>query len=192
MTGDYIRSCQHTALSFIEGSVSTTRSRDTHNFSAPVGKQLAAQAGLVAELLLGFSGTTTTCKHQPSSLVFELTPQEYPVPWPRQSKNESQYLMHFKANPGARFRLRPIPMLSSLTPEQRQDFVEMADSNHVVIRAFEVLNRVAGNRGNSDIQAWAMETLAKERARIYNVLNQLEPICNARKKKATHGGNEDS
>ena len=57
--------------------------------------------------------------------------------------------------------------------------MELADSNHVVIRAFEVLNRVAGNRGNNDIQAWAVETLAKERARISNALNHLEAVCNA-------------
>ena len=95
-------------------------------------------------------------------------------------KNESQYIDAF-----LKLTLRPasasdlIPMLSSLTPEQRQDFVELADSNHVVIRAFEVLNRVAGNRGNADIQAWAVETLAKERARISNALNHLEAVCNA-------------
>ena len=95
-------------------------------------------------------------------------------------KNESQYIDAF-----LKLTLRPasasdlIPMLSSLTPGQRQDFVELADSNHVVIRAFEVLNRVAGNRGNNDIQAWAVETLAKERARISNALNHLEAVCNA-------------
>ena len=95
-------------------------------------------------------------------------------------KNESQYIDAF-----LKLTLRPasasdlIPMLSSLTPQQRQDFVELADSNHVVIRAFEVLNRVAGNRGNNDIQAWAVETLTKERARISNALNHLEQVCNA-------------
>jgi hypothetical protein len=95
-------------------------------------------------------------------------------------QNESQYIDAF-----LKLTLRPtsasdiIPMLSSLTSQQRQDFVELADSNHVVIRAFEVLNRVAGNRGNNDIQAWAVEVLAKERARIANALNYLEAVCNA-------------
>lgn len=95
-------------------------------------------------------------------------------------QNENQYIDAF-----LKLTLRPsaasdlFPLLSSLTLEQRQDFVELADSNHVVIRAFEVLNRVAGNRGNSDIQAWAVEVLSKERARITNAFNQLEPICNA-------------
>lgn len=71
------------------------------------------------------------------------------------------------------------PLLSSLSPQQRQDFVELADSNHVVIRAFEVINRVAGNRGNAELQAWAVGVLASERARIANALDQLQPVCDA-------------
>jgi hypothetical protein len=95
-------------------------------------------------------------------------------------QNENQYIDAF-----FKLTLKPtsaadvVPLLNSLTPEQRQDFVELADSNHVVIRAFEVINRVAGNRGNADLQAWAVEVLGKERARIANALNQLEPVCNA-------------
>ena len=72
-----------------------------------------------------------------------------------------------------------LPLLNSLTPQQRQDFVELADSNHVVIRAFEVINRVAGNRGNGDLQAWAMGVLTSERARIWNALERLQPVCDA-------------
>ena len=68
------------------------------------------------------------------------------------------------------------PMLSALTPEQRQDFVELADSNHVVIRVFEVINRIAGNRGNADIQAWAVSVLTAERARISNALDHLKTV----------------
>jgi hypothetical protein len=95
-------------------------------------------------------------------------------------QNESQYIDAF-----LKLTLRPaaapdiFPMLASLTPQQRQDFVELADSNHVVIRAFEVLNRVAGNRGNSEIQAWAMAVLSKERARIDHALIYLEGVCRA-------------
>jgi hypothetical protein len=94
-------------------------------------------------------------------------------------QNESQYIDAF-----LKLTLRPasasdlFPLLTSLTPEQRRDFVELADSNHVVIRAFEVINRVAGNRGNTEIQAWAVDVLAKERVRIANALNQLEAVCN--------------
>ncbi len=95
-------------------------------------------------------------------------------------QNENQYIDAF-----LKLTLRPtsapdvFPLLSSLTPQQRQDFVDLADSNHVVVRAFEVINRVAGNRGNASLQAWAVDTLSKERARIANALNHLEPVCNA-------------
>jgi hypothetical protein len=70
-------------------------------------------------------------------------------------------------------------LLHSLTPQQRQDFVELADSNHVLVRAFEVINRVAGNRGDTEIQAWAVSVLAAERHRIHNALKELEQVCNA-------------
>jgi len=71
------------------------------------------------------------------------------------------------------------PLLTSLTQQQRQDFVDLADSNHVLIRAFEVINRVAGNRGNADLQAWAVGILTTERARINNALDHLQPVCEA-------------
>src|ERR1700742_5095596 len=95
-------------------------------------------------------------------------------------QNENQYIDAF-----LKLTMRPtsaadvFPLLSSLTPQQRQDFVELADSNHVVVRAFEVINRVAGNRGNADLQAWAVEILGKERARISNALGRLEQVCDA-------------
>jgi hypothetical protein len=95
-------------------------------------------------------------------------------------QNENQYIDAF-----LKLTLRPtsaadvFPLLMSLTPQQRQDFLELADSNHVVVRAFEVINRVAGNRGNSDLQAWAVEVLSKERARISNALSRLEQVVNA-------------
>lgn len=71
------------------------------------------------------------------------------------------------------------PLLTSLTPEQRTQFVELADSNHVVVRAFEVVSRVAANLGHTEIQAWAVSVLAAERGRISNALAQLEQVCNA-------------
>jgi hypothetical protein len=71
------------------------------------------------------------------------------------------------------------PLLTSLTPDQRREFVDLANSNHVIVRAFEVINRVAGNRGNTELQAWAVGVLAAERARIASALTYLEPVCNA-------------
>src|SRR5260370_12000600 len=67
------------------------------------------------------------------------------------------------------------PLFASLTAEQRRDIVELADSNHVVIRIFEVINRIAGNRGYVDVQTWAMSVLARERAPISTPLPPLHP-----------------
>src|SRR5262245_59157767 len=84
-----------------------------------------------------------------------------------------------------RLTLRPVAaadvlsLLTSLTHSQRQDFAELADSNHVVVRAFEVINRVAGNRGLPEIQAWAVGVLSQERARISQALSMLRTVCEA-------------
>lgn len=95
-------------------------------------------------------------------------------------EGEKQYIDAF-----FKLTLRPtaaadlVPMLTSLTPSQRQDFVELADSNHVVVRAFETINRIAGNRGIPHLQAWALGVLAAERDRISNALIHLQRICEA-------------
>jgi len=93
---------------------------------------------------------------------------------------EKQYIDAF-----LKLTLRPtsaadvFPLLTSLTAEQRRDFEDLAHSNHVVVRTFEVINRVAGNRGNTDIQAWAISILTVERARIAKALAHLEQVCEA-------------
>ena len=71
-----------------------------------------------------------------------------------------------------------LPVLASLSSEQQKDFAALADSNHVVIRAFDVINRIAGNQGHQRLQAWAVDVLTRERARIHNALIYLHEICN--------------
>lgn len=95
-------------------------------------------------------------------------------------QGEKQYIDAF-----FKLTLRPpaaadvFPLLSSLTTEQRKDFVDLADSNHVVIRVFEVINRVAGNKGNAGVQAWAVSVLTAERERIANAFTHLKEVCEA-------------
>ncbi len=72
-----------------------------------------------------------------------------------------------------------VPLLHSLGPKERQDFADLAESNHVVIRVFEVINRISGNRGDRELQAWAVTALTAERLRIANALSRLQPICQA-------------
>jgi len=69
--------------------------------------------------------------------------------------------------------------LDSLTLRQKKDFVELADSNHVVVSVFEAINRLAGTRGLTTLQAWALEVLSAERERISNALARLEQVSNA-------------
>jgi hypothetical protein len=93
-------------------------------------------------------------------------------------EGEKQYIDAF-----FKLTLRPaaacdlMPLLHSLDNQQRQEFCDLAESNHVVIRVFEVINRVAGNRGDMELQAWAVGALTAERARITNALSQLKPVC---------------
>jgi hypothetical protein len=95
-------------------------------------------------------------------------------------EGEKQYIDAF-----FKLTLRPtsapdiIPLLLDLDPAQRQDLVDLADSNHVVVRVFEVINRVAGNRGLTELQAWAVGILTSERERIGQALNRLKQVCDA-------------
>lgn len=68
--------------------------------------------------------------------------------------------------------------LGSLTPEERDEFISLADANHVVVRALEPLARAAEQVGNTELVAWANTAIEKERARIANALTWLERICN--------------
>lgn len=94
--------------------------------------------------------------------------------------NEKEYLDSF-----FKLTLRPTaasdlaPWLDSFTGEQRKDFVELAASNHVVVRVFETINRTAGNRGMAPLQAWALQVLGEERERISNALIRLATVCAA-------------
>ncbi len=68
-----------------------------------------------------------------------------------------------------------IESLATLNDSQRQNLVALADSNHVVIRAFSmVAGRVGDNQG---LNRWVEEVIAKEQSRIDNALTFLHHIC---------------
>jgi hypothetical protein len=70
-----------------------------------------------------------------------------------------------------------VAYVAGLNNEQRDDLVSLADANHVVIRAFQVVAQMAG--GNVELAGWANGILEKERARIQNALTYLHHICDA-------------
>jgi hypothetical protein len=70
-----------------------------------------------------------------------------------------------------------VAYVAGLNSEQRDALVSLADSNHVVVRALQVVAEMAG--GNTGLAAWANGVVEKERARIQNALTFLHHICDA-------------
>lgn len=65
--------------------------------------------------------------------------------------------------------------VAGLNDSHRDALVALADSNHVVVRAFSVVAQNAG--ADRSLAGWATEVLAKEEQRIQNALGYLERIC---------------
>jgi hypothetical protein len=68
-----------------------------------------------------------------------------------------------------------VAYVASLNDGERERLAALADSNHVVIRAFSVVAAQAGD--NQMLGTWANGVLAKERSRIANALTFLHHIC---------------
>jgi len=70
-----------------------------------------------------------------------------------------------------------LSLIAFLTPAERAEFLSLADSHHVTVRALTtIIERCKGN-GNSDLGAWAAEVIEKERIRISTALVYLQSIC---------------
>ncbi len=94
---------------------------------------------------------------------------------PNKNSQELHVLSQLTLNPAA---AEPaVNYVAGLTNEQRDALVSLADSNHVVIRAFQVVAQMAG--GNTGLAGWANGVLAKEQERIQNALTYLHHICDA-------------
>lgn len=86
---------------------------------------------------------------------------------------------------GARFRTTPSisPRLTELTAALRDqelhELKSLAVSNHVIIRAFEVLGPLLDIEGNRQGAEWIHSAVEEERARIQHSLGFLHEICGA-------------
>jgi hypothetical protein len=83
--------------------------------------------------------------------------------------------------------------VAGLTAAERETFVSMADSNHVVLRALEPLQRVTKTpisakdaqmwsteaSTNSELAQWEAEVMEREHARIDNAVRKLHEIVSA-------------
>ncbi len=68
-----------------------------------------------------------------------------------------------------------IRYLNGLSPEGREHFESVADSNHVVVRALQVaLPKLEPGSGQA---TWASEVIARQEQRIQNALPVLQRIC---------------
>jgi hypothetical protein len=70
-----------------------------------------------------------------------------------------------------------LQLVASLSPQQRDEFLSIADSNHVVVRSLEPLAHMAERTGNKKIAVWARAAVEKEYARIANALPYLHKVC---------------
>lgn len=69
-----------------------------------------------------------------------------------------------------------LPTVAQLTPSERQDLLTLADSHHVVLRAF---NSLLSAKPSADLAEWLGVAVAAENDRISNALGHLSGICNA-------------
>jgi hypothetical protein len=69
-----------------------------------------------------------------------------------------------------------VAYVAGLNDVERANLVALADSNHVVIRAFSIVAALASE--NQSLSNWANGVLTKEQARIDNAVTFLHHICN--------------
>lgn len=69
--------------------------------------------------------------------------------------------------------------VAALSPAELSDFHELADTNHVLIRALRVLHDAAVEWQEPRIQAWCERSLGAERGRIDHGIEVLHSICTA-------------
>ncbi len=92
------------------------------------------------------------------------------------SETQIDYLLQLSLN-GEHASDEPVHALERATSEERAKILSLAESHHVVMRAFEPLQKLASERGYTQLVAWCDQVLSDERARIANALKYLEQIC---------------
>jgi hypothetical protein len=69
--------------------------------------------------------------------------------------------------------------LSSMTRERFDELVALASSNHVIIRAMDVIAAMMREAGDAERANWAEQARSAEQARIDNAVPFLKNICSA-------------
>ena len=68
---------------------------------------------------------------------------------------------------------------AEVTPEMREELLSLAHENHVIVRAMEVVRRIAAESGDKDQLQWATTAMESEQSRINNAVSFLKTICDA-------------
>jgi hypothetical protein len=72
---------------------------------------------------------------------------------------------------------REVQRVSKFNEQEASAFLELADSNHVLVRALQVLQTSASaNPGLDHLISWSEASLARERARISHAVENLVPV----------------
>ncbi len=72
---------------------------------------------------------------------------------------------------------REVQRVSELNEQGVSDFLELADANHVLVRALQALHTSASaNPGPDQLVSWCDASLARERARIRHAVENLVPV----------------
>src|SRR5258706_4373869 len=74
---------------------------------------------------------------------------------------------------------RDLGYVSGLNPKQLTEFLELANANHVVVRALAILQNGAVALNDNRIADWCEDSVSRERARIGHGVGMLQLICNA-------------
>jgi len=69
---------------------------------------------------------------------------------------------------------RAVALVESFNPQERADFLSLADSNHVIVRG---LRTVLDQAIDPDVKNWARQGIEKEEKRISTALVYLQSIC---------------
>ena len=70
-----------------------------------------------------------------------------------------------------------VPLVAALSTQQRQSFLLLAHRNHVIVRAFTVLQQACTSASMAELTAWTIKILEDESTRINRALPFLDRIC---------------
>ena len=70
-----------------------------------------------------------------------------------------------------------VSLVASLTPQERGEFISLADSHHVVVRALNTVLDHATLNGDTIVAKWVSDEVDREHKRISTALVYLQAIC---------------